>query len=297
MQKKTGEEPQWTILKVLHWTTSYFKSHDIENPRVDAEILLAHVLESERIDLYTRFDLPLSQNELADFKSLIKRRISREPVAYIVGEKGFWSLDIEVTGDVLIPRPETECLVEEAVGLLPAGQGGKRVLEVGTGSGAIILALASERPDNLFFASDHSVRAVELARKNAVRCGLAESVCFFSGNWFLPLKSDSPRFDMVLSNPPYIRTGVIGQLQPEIFKYEPLMALDGGKDGLDCISYIIRSAPFYLNRGGHLLLEIGHDQKDAVQEIIRDCGRYEHVCFIKDYGGHDRVVRMVKRET
>lgn len=292
---KTGDD-QWTILKLLQWTTSYFKSRNIQSPRVDAEILLAHTLQLKRVDLYIRYDLPLSKNELAAFKDLILRRAAREPVAYIVETKGFWSLDLGVTTDVLIPRPETECLVETALSLLPSSEEEppKRVLELGTGSGAIVLALASERPRDIFFASDRSLNAAALARKNAQQNCPEGAVRFFCGNWFMPLNSRQG-FDMILSNPPYIPSGKIPQLQPEIYKYEPLTALDGGDDGLTPIRNIICSASKYLVQGGWLLLEMGHDQKSEVEKIIRACDAYDQIVFTKDYAGHDRVVQMRKK--
>jgi len=294
-------DPEWTILKLLQWTASYFKSRGIDSPRATAEILLAHILKLRRIDLYLRYDQPLCSDELTQFKALIKRRIDREPVAYIVGVKEFWSMDFTVTRDVLIPRPETECLVEAALPLLPdnsnqdPGFEPKRVLELGTGSGAIILALASERPEQLFFASDRSVKAVLLAKENARRHRLDHAVHFFCGDWLMPLGNGRCRFDVILSNPPYIPTGAIGRLQPEIYKYEPIMALDGDQDGLNCLRLIIGSAHRFLNDRGSLLLEIGQDQKPEVEKIIRGCGNYENIVFKKDYSGYDRVVQMRKK--
>lgn len=287
---------EWTILKLLKWTASYFKSHDIDSPRATAEILLAHALKLRRIDLYLLHDQPLSSPELARFKALIKRRIKREPVAYIVGSKEFWSLELSVTQDVLIPRPETECLVEAVLSMLPeASPGPKYILELGTGSGAIILALASERPNHLFFASDHSIKAVKLALQNANRHNLAGKINFFAGDWLRPLNANYHPFDIIVSNPPYIQTGVIPKLQPEIYQYEPVMALDGDQDGLYSLRYIISQAHIYLNKGGGLLLEIGHDQKDDVREIIESCGYYEDPVFMKDYSGNDRVVQTRKK--
>jgi len=296
-----SSDPEWTITKLLEWTTSYFKSHDIDSPRTAAEILLAHILKLRRIDLYLRYDQPLSSAELTQFKALIKRRVKREPVAYIVGVKEFWSLDFTVTGDVLIPRPETECLVEAALSLLPESSKhgsefeSQRILELGTGTGAIVLALASRRRQPLFFASDRSIKALALARENAGRHGLERDVCFFCGDWLAPLSNTKYRFDMIISNPPYIQTQAVRRLQPEIFEYEPIAALDGGKDGLNCLRLIIEGAYLFLNAHGNLLLEIGHDQKTEVAKIIAECGHYENVLFKKDYSGYDRVVQMQKK--
>jgi release factor glutamine methyltransferase len=295
-------DPEWTILKLLEWTTSYFKSHDIESPRATAEILLAHILKLKRIDLYLRHDQPLISDELLKFKAFIKRRIKREPVAYILGVKEFWSLDFAVTEDVLIPRPETECLVETSLGLLPEDSNSDpnntpmRILELGTGSGAVILALASTETKHLFFASDLSIKAVLIAKQNAKHHGLDKTVNFFCADWFTPLKVVRHQFDMIISNPPYIPTQVVSQLQPEISKYEPISALDGNEDGLRCFRHIINNAHVYLNRQGSLVLEIGHNQKNEVQKIAEKCGNYNNIVFTKDYSGYHRVVQMHKKE-
>jgi release factor glutamine methyltransferase len=291
------KDHEWSILKLLNWTASYFKSHDIDSPRTTAEILLAHTLKLKRIDLYVNYDKPLGRHELADFKVLIQRRINKEPVAYIVGNKEFWSLNLAVTKDVLIPRPDTECIVEAGLGLLTEDYAStpRRVFELGTGSGAIILALASERPGHVFFATDRSIKAIELAQKNANRHNLGGLVNFFFSDWFSALADNVHPFDIIISNPPYIPTRDIQRLQPEIYRHEPIMALDGGKDGLVHLSHIIRNAHLYLNQGGYLLLEIGYDQKSKVRDIIDACGQYEEVMFIKDYAGHNRVVRMMKK--
>lgn len=290
-------DTDWTIIKILQWTTSYFRSNAIDSPRSTAEILLAHTLGLKRIDLYLRYDQPLVRSELDCFRALIKRRINREPVAYIVGLKEFWNIELTVTGEVLIPRPETECLVEEALSALSKESfcSPKMVLEVGTGSGAIILALASERPEHNYFASDISVKAVLLALKNAEKQRLDKKICFFCGNWFLPLKGKDRLFDMVLSNPPYIRKDDINRLQPEINRFEPLAALDGGEDGLFQIRNIINSVHRFLNSKGYLIIEIGHDQKEAVYKVAEETGCYQDIYFRKDYSGFDRIICMQKR--
>lgn len=292
-----SREPHWTILKLLKWAAAYFKSHQIENPRATAEVLLAHALRKERIDLYVCYDQPLASEELQHFKTLIKKRIEREPVAYITGVKEFWSMEMQVTPDVLIPRPETECLVETVLAQLSGNpdHAPRRILELGTGSGAIILALASRLREDLFFALDRSIRAVRLAQQNARQHRLGDRICFFCGDWMKALKSRGDLFDMIVSNPPYIKTGLIAGLQPEICRYEPFQALDGGTDGLDCLRLIIDQAHRYLKDDGRLFLEIGFDQKKSVQDIITENGNYGEIVFGQDYSGCDRVVSTRKK--
>lgn len=292
--KPNSANPVWTIEKVLGWSASYFNSHEIDSPRATAEMLLANTLKTKRIDLYLNYDKPLLQDELQQFKQLLKRRINREPVAYITGSKGFWSLDLTVTPDVLIPRPETECLVEAALQHMSVSNGMpvKRILELGTGSGAIVIALAVENEHHCFFASDRSVGAIEIAAANAKAHHLGGRIGFFCADWLDALATPRCSLDMIVSNPPYIRQSVIPTLQPEIVHFEPVSALDGGKDGLLCLQEIIGNAHAYLKPGGLLMLEIGHDQKNEVEHIAAVDGRYEEIIFFKDYAGHDRVVQM-----
>ncbi len=287
----------WTVLKALQWTAEYFNRHHIESSRIDAEILLAHALHCQRLDLYLRHDQPLNENERVKFRGLIQRRIRREPVAYIVGAKEFWSLRFRVTPAVLIPRPDTECLVENAIKNIPQGNAGQEcdVLELGVGSGAVIVALAHERPGARCWASDTSWAAIQVARDNARLNGVAGNIRFFAGRWLDPLRSRSQRFDLVISNPPYIPSGDIGQLPPEIRLFEPTGALDGGEDGLTHLGAIMAEAHGYLKPNGLLLLEIGFDQRDRVQALARQSGAYRPIIFHKDHGGHDRVVMLRKK--
>lgn len=288
-------DASWTILTLLSRTSEYFASRDIEHPRADAEILLAHSLGLRRIDLYVQYDKPLTREELARFREMVRRRARREPVAYITGEKEFWSLPLKTTPAVLIPRPETECLVEAALAFLSKDEGthGKKILDLGTGSGAIVLALAAERSHDDFVAVDRSPSALAIARENARRHGIAGRIRFLGGDWFEPV--GRAVFDLIVSNPPYIRRKDLETLQPEIRQFEPLSALDGGPDGTDALAHIILTAPRYLRPSGCMLLEIGYDQNLLLEAAVRQAGCYDETAFIKDYGGHDRVLRLRKR--
>ncbi len=293
----TPQTTEWNIQRVLEWTTTYFTTHRIDSPRTTAEVLLAHALHLERIDLYLRYDQPLSSAELSIFKEFVRRRILHEPVAYITGQKEFWSLNFMVSPSVLIPRPDTECLVEAALELLPPETAGKpkRVLELGTGSGAIIVAMASERKGHCYFASEKSVAAAAQARENADIHGLTENISFFCSDWFQALRGDIQPFDMIVSNPPYVVAGEIDALAPEIAGFEPRMALDGDVDGLAALRHIVQEAPHWLQSGGYLILEIGSDQRTSMEAIALDCGAYQGVECIRDYGGRDRVMRLLLR--
>jgi release factor glutamine methyltransferase len=298
MQNQTKRRPpEWTIIKLVEWATAYFKNHDIDSPRATAEILLSNVLNTRRIDLYLRYDQPLISAELEHFKALIKRRLNREPVAYILERKEFWSMDLRVTREVLIPRPETECLVEKTLELLAVDSNleSKLILELGTGSGAIILALASEKPKHSYWATDISINAIRVARHNARKNGLDGKVHFIIGDWFAPLRSKPGLFDLIVSNPPYIKSDDLTRLQPEIYAYEPLLALDGAADGLHCLRHIIQSAFLFLKPGGVIILEIGSDQKAPLKQMIDACGQYEEVDFYQDYSGYDRILQIKKK--
>jgi release factor glutamine methyltransferase len=292
----THRDTPWTILKLLNWAASYFKSHDIDNPKSTAEILLSHALKLQRIDLYLQYDRPLNRDELSAFKQLVQRRRNREPVAYIVGNKEFWSLHLAVTQDVLIPRPDTECLVETALSVLEQEPVGSplRILDLGTGSGAIILSIASQCQGPVYFASDISEKATVLAKANAAENGLTH-IHFFTGDWLLPLRTSAKPFDLIVSNPPYIPSGELPSLQAEIYRYEPLSALDAGADGLVCLRHLVQNVWPYLKPGGHLIMEIGYNQKNDVTALAMAAGRYEAISVRKDYGGNDRVVCMKRR--
>ena len=288
------DNSEWTVLRVLQWAAGYLKGRAIESPRAAAEILLAHVLGLERVQLYMRHDQPLVPAELAAFKAVIRRRLRHEPVAYITGRKGFWTLDLKVDPEVLIPRPETELLVEQALAVLKGRPGAGRVLELGVGSGAVVIALAAASEDGRFFGCDISPGALKIARVNAQSAGVAGRVHLWAGDWFDGLAPGSG-FDLIVSNPPYVRSADIAALQPEIATYEPRPALDGGPDGLNSYRAILASAHRYLTPGGSLVLEIGCDQREAVARLADASGGYCGFDCRRDYGGLDRVVALRKK--
>jgi release factor glutamine methyltransferase len=282
-------EEQWTVLKVLQWTTEYFRGKGLEQPRADAEVLLAHTLGIGRVQLYLDYDKPLSPEELARFRGFIRRRAAYEPAQYITGKQEFWSLDFEVTPSVLIPRPETEVLVEKALEI--RGDRHCLVLDVGTGSGAIAVALAHERKGIRVIAADKSWSAIEVARRNAVRNAVAEQIFFVVTDLFNAFEP-RPLFDLIVSNPPYVSDTELLDLAPEIANYEPHSALrGGGKSGLALIRKILEEFHDYLKPEGSLLVEIGRGQAEILEEgILAELGgKFE---FIEDYSGIRRVLHV-----
>lgn len=291
----TPDRAVWAVLDLVKWTTGYFGKRGIDNPRSEAEVLLAHALGKRRIDLYLNYDQPLTGDELQHFKDLIKRRAGGEPVAYITGRREFWSLDLEVNPAVLIPRPETECLVEAVLPFLESSAGGEmRILDLGTGSGAIVIALAHACPGHRYLAVDRSLPALATARRNACRHRVDGHIDWLCADWTAALLPARARFDLVASNPPYIPRGDIDGLQPEIRDHEPRTALDGSADGLACLDRIIAAAHLFLNPGGLLALEMGFDQGDAVRQLADTAGRYTDFRIVKDYSRLDRVAVMCK---
>jgi release factor glutamine methyltransferase len=273
----------WTILRVLTWTEQRFNERGLGTPRLDAQVLLAHVLQKDRVYLYTHFDQPLQPPELAAYRALIQRRLAGEPVAYLVGTKEFRSLELHVDARVLIPRPDTETTVDVALALV--GDEG-RVVDIGTGSGAIALALKQARPALEVLAVDRSPDAAAVARANAERLALAVEV--LEGDLLAPVAARGP-FALVVSNPPYIPTADIAALAVEVRK-EPHAALDGGRDGLELVRRLIADAPALLAPGGALAMEIGAGQASAVAALFAADGRYAAAEVTKDLGGIERVV-------
>jgi release factor glutamine methyltransferase len=257
-----------------------------DSPRQDAEILLGHVLGLSRGQLFARLREPLAPEDALGFETLVARRRRGEPVAYVVGEKGFWTLTLKVSPAVLVPRPETELLVEWALELLPVTAeecaAPIAIADLGTGSGAIALALASERPQARVIATDAAPEALAMARANAASLGL-ERVEFRAGHWCEPLAGRA--FDLIVSNPPYVAAR-----DPHLpdLRHEPLAALTDGADGLQCLRELAAETPALLRAGGWLLLEHGYDQGEAVRGLLRAAG-FADVQTRRDYGGQERA--------
>lgn len=280
----------WTLLELLRWSTAFFDKHAIDTPRLDAEILIGHVLGMSRLELLTGYDRPVSADELAIYKKLVIRRArNREPIAYLVGEREFWSLALEVSPAVLVPRPETERLVELAVERLRQ-RSAPTLVDVGTGSGAIALALAVELPGARILATDLSEEALAVARRNAARHDLEARVRFLRGDLLEALRDTDLRgqLDAIVSNPPYVAEHEMAGLAPEL-GHEPRSALAAGPEGLDVIERLCREAAVWLAPGGWLLCEIGSAQRAGASALFDAAGLAEVEC-IKDYSGHDRVV-------
>ncbi len=273
----------WTVLKILQWTADYFASKEIDSARLDAELLLAATLDLDRVGLYVNFEQPLNAAELAAFRERVQRRAQREPVQYILGETEFWSLTFNVGPDVLVPRADTEVLVEEALLRI---EDSSRVFDVGTGSGAIAIALAHEKPEILVTALDCSEPALAIARGNIQRHGVADRVTCLIGD--LASLPTGP-FEMIVSNPPYIPSGDWLKLMPEVRDYEPRLALDGGDDGLEAYRQLAVQSSRVLVPGGWLLVEVGIGQAAAVSALFKSAGLIE-IGQRDDYAGIPRVV-------
>lgn len=282
----------WRVVDLLNWTSRYFEQHSLPNPRLDAEILLGHLLEKSRLQLYLHFEMPVFQEHLTPFRELIKKRIEHTPVSYLTNRKEFMSLDFYVDERVLIPRPETEQLVET---ILTAKTGdSQRLLELGTGSGVIATSLAVHQPEWDIIATDISEPALAVAQKNAETHACAAQIKFLSGDLFEPIKAmdsdEKKRFDWIVCNPPYIKKTEWDTLSPDVRDYEPEIALFAGDDGLAVIRRLIAEAPEYLTPNGRLILEIGDAQADAIRTLIDAEPAYCTYQLIRDYAEKERIV-------
>lgn len=282
--------PPWTTLKILNWTKEYFERHELPDARLDAELLLSHALGCERIMLYAHFDRPLKDEELARIRAMIRRRAEHEPLGHITGQAGFWSIELRTDARALVPRSDTEALVEQALERLPEGAPA-RLVDVGTGSGAIALALAHERPEVRVAATDISAQALELAAENAQALELTDRVELFEGDLLEALDGEWAEgpLDMIVSNPPYIAADEHELMGPGVREFEPEQALFAGEDGLDVIRALVPQAFARLAEGGWFLCEIGFRQGDRVRALFEEQG-FEDVEIAQDLGGRDRVV-------
>jgi release factor glutamine methyltransferase len=293
----------WTPKSLLDWCGPHFESKGIPSPRFDAERLLAHALGCTRLDLYLNFDKPLAEAELTRFRELVRRRGEREPAAYLLGEAGFWKLTLVVRPGCLIPRPETETLVEailEAVRRRREGTPGTRlrVAELGTGSAAVPLAVFSDAEHLDWLAVERSAEAISVAAENRARHAelltpRGNRLLLVRGEGFESARPDG-RYDLVVSNPPYIPSAVIDSLEPEVSRWEPHAALDGGADGLRWYRYLLDFAAKHLAPGGSLLVEIGFDQAEAVSELVRAQPGLSLREVRRDLGQRPRVVWAVR---
>ncbi len=283
----------WTIARLLEWTTRYLSGKQIETPRLDAEVLLSHALGCKRLELYTRHEDEPSEEQRAKFKDLVQQRLKGCPVAYLVGRKEFFSLEFEVNRDVLIPRPDTETVVDECL-RLAKGMTAPAVLDVGTGSGCLAAAVAKYHKTARFTATDVSAAALAVAGQNAARHGVAERIRFLQGDLYAPLPAGE-QFDFILSNPPYIPHGDIPTLPVGVRDYEPHSALDGGADGYAVFDRLVAGAAERLKPGGYLLVEIGSAQEGPARRRIEAAGAFELGRIIFDGSGHPRVLRAMRR--
>lgn len=279
-----------TPLELVRLAADHFKTKGIESPRLDAEVLMAHVLGVSRMDVYLNFDKPLGKKEVDSYREAVRRRASREPLSYISGVREFWSLNFSVEPGVLIPRPETELLVEICLARMERAG---RLLDVGVGSGAISIAILSERPEWTGVGLDISAKALKTTRANVERFSMADRMEVRESNFFSALNKDA--FSLIVSNPPYIPSAVVPNLMREVSGHEPREALDGGDDGLDAIRLLARQGSLFLEKNGCLAVEFGAGQEKDVKDIFTGAGKYKDIEIFNDYSGRPRVVIAVAK--
>jgi release factor glutamine methyltransferase len=281
----------WTIGRLLQWTKDYLAEHHVDQPRLCAELLLAHVMGWAKIELYTRFDVEPSEDQRGALRELIRRAARQEPIAYLIGHKEFFSLSFAVTPAVLIPRPETETLVEQAVTRLRAmGLDSPRVLDLATGSGCIAVTIAHQCPAAAVVACDISPQAVAVAKKNAERHGVAERVDVRAGDLYDALRDNEPLFHLIAANPPYLADDELDALPATVRDYEPRAALVAGQDALALHRQIIVGGPKWLRPGGWLMLEVAFNQAAAVRTLLADRPEFDQIHTTRDGLGHERVL-------
>jgi len=291
----TSEEP-WSVGRLLQWTIDYLGKHGAENPRLDAEVLLAHARGSRRIDLYAAYGEVADEKTRTEFRDLVRHRASGTPVAYLVGHREFYSLDFEVTPDVLIPRPETEHLVVALLDHAKSRVNGDariEIVDVGTGSGIIAVCAAKYLPNSFVTAVDISSAAIAVAKRNAKKHAVADRIEFIESNLFANISTDR-RFDYIVSNPPYVSTAEMKEVARDVREYEPAIALRAGERGTDVIAPLIDQATNRLRPGGALLIEISPMIMAEVEALISTAKSMTLGAMIRDLSGHPRVLRATK---
>jgi release factor glutamine methyltransferase len=280
-----------TLTSFLGWAKRKLTQVGVASPSLDAEVLMADSLNISRTKLMICPDRLLNQVEIEKFCSRVERRVLREPVSHIIGAQEFWSLEFLVNEKVLTPRPETEILVEQCLKALGKNLSKLKILDLGTGSGILAIILAKEIPHSQVTAIEKLT--LDIAQKNALRHSVADRVCFLSADL---MKADwQGPYNLIVSNPPYIKSDNVPECMPEVWKYEPIQALDGGPDGLDYYRFIIPRSLEQLLEGGLLAFEIDHNQAAAVATLMESCLGYQDIKIFKDYSGYDRVVLASKR--
>ncbi len=285
---------EWTIQKLLTWVTEYLTQKGVDSPRLSAELLLSHVLGLKRIELYTQYNKVVPQEQLTQLRGLVKRAGEHEPVAYLVGRTEFYSIEFEVTPDCLIPRPETELLVQRSIELLRKRTGPQSVCDLCTGCGIIAVAIAKNVPDVKVMATDISEPALGVAAKNVEKHKLGERIELRHGDLFEPLVPQLDVFDLIVCNPPYVSAAEYEALDRNVKEYEPRLALYAGQDGLDVYRRIVEKVDQFLKPDGILLLEIGYLQGPAVRELLEQTKALAQIRIDKDLQSHERVVTAVR---
>ena len=287
----------WTIQKLLSWVTEYFTGKSVDAPRLSAEWLLCYALGAKRIELYTQFNKIVGPEQLSQLHELVKRASEHEPIAYITGKKEFYSLEFEITKDCLIPRPETELLVERAIEFLRTRTGEQFVCDLCTGSGCVAAAIARNFANCRIVATDISDAALAVAEKNVAKHGLMNRIKLLQGDLFEPVIAGlgPTKFDLIVSNPPYVSEPEYEKLAPNIKNFEPKSALTAGQDGLDIIKKIIADTGQHLKPTGTLMLEIGNEQGNAVRNLLETTGYFNTVKIEKDYSNLDRLALAVTK--
>ena len=288
------EEP-WTVRRVLEWTTNHLKKHGSDTPRLDAEILLAHACNCQRIQLYTQFNETLSDTVRGAMRELVQRRSKAEPVAYLVGQREFFSLSFRVTHDVLIPRPDTETLVMEVLDGVK-GLNAPKILDLCTGSGCVAIAIAKNCKSAQIIATDISASAIAIAQENTAKHQVSDRVELLESDLFASIAPGS-KFDVIAGNPPYIPSDEIDQLDADVSKHEPRLALDGGPDGLSVLRRIIDDAPRFAAPNALLLLEFTPEQAESLESLLANHPAYDEVSIRKDLGHRPRVLKAHFRQT